>query len=277
MNISFSFRQILLTFIVFLLLPLSASAVYIHNPDEVKIDGLVSFGKTGAAWLSWNGYNMLVNSNFTVGTDLRVVAVRDDSVVLYRPHTKKYHILDMKTNLSEKRRGDVISTLDMPIWKIARMVAFAYRKDYISNYQISADNKVTARVPNCTSMMLQVVTPNHRFRIKDDIIYVSPLHVDRRLGLKYLMSNLKRFRSSSLDKAFPALNTVASLISDGKPFDHALQKIVFATNVRIIWKNIKTIPLYCSLKDRPWHEILENIVVFNGFKLTITSEGIEIR
>lgn len=274
--ISSNTRKMILIFAAVFLLPLATMALMIPNPEEIRVDGLVSFGEDGAAWLSWKGHNMLVTSGYMIGTDLRVVAIRHDSVVLYKPESKQYHVLLPKTELAWKDRNHVIWTQPMAIWKISRMTALAYRKDYICHPSAGTRNQVRRHVRNMPSMMELVVSPNHRFYGKDGIIYVSPVHIQGD-GWKHLMSKIQKYRSRTLGEWFPALNKKSTIVSDGKPLDHALQKIAYATGITIKWDRPEMIPLFCSLRDRPWHEILENIVVFSGFELIPTNEGLVIR
>ncbi len=265
-----------LVLIFVFLLPLSAMAIFIPNPDQIEVQGLVSFGEDGAAWLRWQGHEMLVTSGYMIGTDLRVVAIRHDSVVLYRPESRQYHVLKPKSDLAWKDRNHVIWTQPLPIWKITRMVGLAYRKDYIAHANTRTQNMVKRHVRNMPSMMELVVSPHHRFYGKDGIIYVSPVHIDG-TGWKRLMDRIQKYRSKTLGEWFPVLNKKSTIISDGKPLDQTLQKIAFETGINIRWERPELIPLYCSLRDRPWHEILENIVVFNGLELWPTNEGLVIR
>ncbi|GAB4274892.1 MAG: hypothetical protein Kow0029_15570 [Candidatus Rifleibacteriota bacterium] len=269
-------KKLILILAAVLLVPLASMAILIPNPDEIKVDGLVSFGEDGAAWLSWNGHEILVTSGFMIGTDLRVVAVRHDAVVLYRPLSKQYHVLVPRDDLAWKDRSAVIWTSAMPIWKITRMVALAYRKDYICHPTSGTKNQVKRHVRNMPSMMELVVSPHHRFYGKDGIIYVSPVHINGD-GWKHLMDRIQKYRSRTLGEWFPVLNKKSTIISDGKPLDQVLQKIAFDTGITIKWQRPEIVPLYCSLRDRPWHEILENIVVFNGLELIPTNEGLVVR
>ncbi|MEW6711735.1 MAG: hypothetical protein AB1403_18075 [Candidatus Riflebacteria bacterium] len=257
-------------------LPVAGMALQVNDPEQIEVHGLVSFGEDGAAWLFWQGHEMLVTSGYMIGTDLRVVAVRHDSVVLYRPQKKTYHALLPKSDLIWKDRTHVIWTQPLPIWKITRMVALAYRKDYICHASTTTTNMARKLVRNMPSMMELVVSPHHRFYGKEGVIYVSPVHVDG-TGWKMLMDRIQSYRSRTLGEWFPVLNKNSTIISNGKPIDQVLQKIAFDTGVNIRWDRPEMLPLYCSLRDRPWHEILENIVVFNGFELIPTQEGLVIR
>jgi len=265
----------LITMLV-LLLPAMAAALLVSNPDEMKVDGLVSFGEDGAAWLSWNGHEILVTPGFMIGRDLRVVAVRHDSVVLYRPAMKQYHVLTPNTELAHKDRTAVIWTLPMPIWKLSRMVGLAYRKDYICHYATQSSNQARRHVSTLESVMDLVVSPHHRFYPRRGLIFVAPVHIQG-TGWKFLMDRIQKYRSKALAEWFPVLDNKGTIISDGKPLDQTLQKIAYATGVKITWHRPVILPLYCSLKDRPWHEILEAVVIFNGLDIAPTREGLEIR
>lgn len=211
-----------------------------------------------------------------IGTDLRVVAIRHDSVVLYRPEAKRYHVLKPKAPLAWKDRNHVIWTNQMPIWKISRMVGLAYRKDYICNSMTNGANQVRRHVRNMPSMMEVVVDPHHRYYGKDGIIYVAPVHIHGH-GWKHYMDRIQKYRGKTLKEWFPVLEKKSTIISDGRPLDYILQKIAFKTGVNIQWQRPIKMPLYCSLRDRPWYEILKNIVVFNGLQLIPTNDGLVIR
>ncbi len=271
-----SMKKVIIALLMVFLLPGLAQAIFIPEPDEIKVDGLVSFGEDGAAWLNWQGHEILVTSGYMIGRNLRVVAVRHDSVVLYRPETKQYNVLLPDTRLAHKDRVAVIWTLPMPIWKITRMVGLAYRKDYICHYSTDAGNQVRQHVNTIEMMMERVVSPNHRFYPRKGLLYVAPVHVHG-TGWKHLMHNIQRYRSKTLAEWFPVLEKKGTIISDGKPLDQTLQKIAYSTGVKIAWHHPVILPLYCSLRDRPWHEILEAIVIFNGLEIYPTSEGLEIR
>ncbi|MDD2998860.1 MAG: hypothetical protein PHV05_07330 [Candidatus Riflebacteria bacterium] len=260
----------------FLLFPLSAHSLLITNPDEIKVEGLVSFGEDGAAWLKWQNHEILVTSGYMIGKDLRVVAVRHDSVVLYRTASRQYHVLLPDTRLAAKDRTELIWTLPMPIWKLTRMVGMAYRKDYVCHHSTMAQNEVRRHVHNMESMMELVVAPHHRFYPRNGLVFVAPVHVDG-TGWKHLMNRIQSYRSRTMAEYFPALENRGSLISNGKSIDHALQTIAFSTGVRIAWDKPVALPLWCALRDRPWHEIIEAIVIFNGLDVVVTREGLEIR
>lgn len=270
------FLRLLLLLVILLMTPGMASALLITNPDEIQVEGLVSFGEDGSAWIRWNGHEILVSAGYMIGKDLRVVAVRHDSVVLYRPETKQYHVLTPGIELAHKDRSAVIWTSPLPIWKISRMVALAYRKDFICHYSTQAQNQVRRHVVNMEDMMDLVVSPHHRFYPRHGMLYIAPVHIEGS-GWKYLLERIQKYRSKGLAEWFPALNEAGTIISNGKPLDQTLQRIAYATNVRIIWQKPVIMPLYCSLRDRPWHEILEAVVIFNGLEIHPSRDGLEIK
>ncbi|MDD3146617.1 MAG: hypothetical protein PHD82_04900 [Candidatus Riflebacteria bacterium] len=272
----FRIRLIIMLLALTAVIPMTASALMIKNPDEIKVDGLVSFGEDGAAWLSWNGHEMLVTAGYMIGTDLRVVAVRHDSVVLYRSEAKHYHVLVPEVSLPGKDRSDIIWTLPMQIWKLTRLVALAHRKDYICHYSTGSQNAVRQHTRSLEGMMEHVVTPHHRFYPRRGLIFVAPVHVHG-TGWKHLMERIQKYRSRTLADWFPVLNEKGTIISDGKPLDQALQKIAFSTGVAIKWQKPVIMPLFCSLRDRPWHEILAATILFNGLEIIPGREGLEIR
>jgi hypothetical protein len=156
------------------------------------------------------------------------------------------------------------------------MVGLAYRKDYICNSMTNGANQVRRHVRNMPSMMEVVVDPHHRYYGKDGIIYVAPVHIHGH-GWKHYMDRIQKYRGKTLKEWFPVLEKKSTIISDGRPLDYILQKIAFKTGVNIQWQRPIKMPLYCSLRDRPWYEILKNIVVFNGLQLIPTNDGLVIR
>ena len=46
-------RSIIVLLVLITLFPVQSDALMIKNPDEIKVQGLVSFGEDGAAWLNW--------------------------------------------------------------------------------------------------------------------------------------------------------------------------------------------------------------------------------
>ena len=263
-----------------LIMPMASFALMVQNPEQIQVQGLVSFGEDGAAWLNYMGHEMLVTSGYMIGSNLRVVAIRHDSVVLYRPKTRQYHVLLPKSELAHKDRNHVIWTQPMPVWKSTRMVGLAYRKDYIAHYQTQANNLIRRHVRNLPSMMELIVSPHHRFYARKGIVYVAPVHIKDCVsahGWKYLMDRIQKYRNKTLGEWFPNLNKKGTIISDGKPLDHVLQTIAYKSGVRIIWQRPVPVPVYCSLRDKSWHEILKTIIVFNGFDVQPTTEGLVVR
>lgn len=248
----------------------------IPNPAEIEVTGLVSLGEEGAAWLRWGGREFLVSPGYMIGKDLRVVAVRHDSVVLYRPERKEYHALSPKTfDLAGKDRTHVIWCSPMPLWKAIRMIALAYRKEYICQSETRAEVSPRRHVPGQGEMLEVAVRPHHRAHGRDGIIYVSPVHVDG-TGWNWFNEQVRRFNSRNLVKWFPALADKGTVISDGRDLGSNLEFIAWKVKVPIRWDHPVKMPLYCSFKDRPWHEIIENIVLFNGLGLQPGPEGLVV-
>ncbi len=248
----------------------------VANPDEIEVFGLVSLGEDGAAWLRWGGREFLVSPGFMIGRDLRVVAVRHDSVVLYRPQARVYHALSPKTyDLPGKDRTHVIWCAPMPLWKAIRMIALAYRKDYICHAKTRAEVSPRRHHRDMISMLEQTVSPHHRAHGREGIIYASPVHVDG-LGWNWFNEQVRRFNSRNLSKWFPALAEKGTVISDGRDLASVLEFIAWRVRVPIRWDKPIRLPLYCSFKDRPWHEIIAHIAIFNGLGLQPGPEGLVV-
>lgn len=256
----------------------SVFAIAISDPYEMSLQALVSNGSGGgAAWLEWNGYEFLVNEKFMIGTDLRVTEVNYNSVVLYRASVDKEFVIRSLAENPRRARGPVLWTFEpMPMWKITRMVALAYRQDYISHHTVGAIRHARAYEHNMRSLLRNVVDPYHRYGHEDEVIFVAPSHIYG-IGWNHLLRRIKRYNSSVLGEWFPILNEKSSLISDGRPLDELLYRIAHQTGVSIKWKHPVMIPVFCSLRDRSWHDILKLIVIFNGLEILPTHEGLEVR
>lgn len=253
-----------------------ARGLSIANPDEIEVNGLVSLGEDGAAWLSWGGRTFLVTPGYVIGRDLRVVAIRHDSVVLYRNEAKKYHALSPKTyDLAAKDRTHVIWCAPMPLWKATRMVALAYRKDYICHSETRAEVSPRRHYPDMATMLEGAVSPHHRFHGRNDLIYVSPVLALGK-GWKWFNEQVRHFQNRNLLSWFPILKEKGTVISDGRDLSSVLEFIAWKVRVPILWDHPIKMPLYCSFKDRPWHEIIENIVLFNGLGLQVDQKGITL-
>lgn len=254
----------------------SAEAVQIADPAQIEVLGLVSRGEDGAAWLKSGGREMLVTPGYMIGRDLRVTAVRNDSVILYRPDARQYFSVSPNLpNMPRKDRMDVIWSKALPIWKAVRMIALAYGKEYLCHSSTVAETAPQTRAYTMNSMLEAVVTPHHRFRGEDGVIFVAPVKIVGTSWQRFLKTS-QRYDSRVLAKWFPALAEKGTLISDGRDISRAIEYISRTTKVAMTWQGQRKAPLYCSLKDRPWYEILEYILVFNGFGITPSQQGLGI-
>lgn len=275
MSFSHKFCKLAILCAIFLL-PIQSFALSIENPSEIKVPGIaIVEHKNAAALLQWNGHEVMVCSGYSIGNDLIVHNITGDSVVLYRPKQRKYFIIEPQGSLIESPIQDLITTESMPVWKIVRLAAAAHRKDYICSCQTNNFNKVRHLSKNLSDMMKAIVEPNHRYHLRDGIIFATSVHIDGK-GWEQFGKQTKHFKSKKLTKQYPNLAQKASIVSNGKPLDQTLQSIAQKTNTNIIWRRPVLVPLYCSFKDRPYHEILATIIIFNGFKIKQTPEGIEI-
>lgn len=251
-------------------------AVQVADPAQIEVTGLVSRGEEGAAWLKCAGRDILVTPGFMIGRDLRVTAIRNDSVILYRPAARRYFAVSPNLPLRPKKdRSDVIWSGALPLWKAVRMIALAYGKDYICHNTTSADAFPQSRARDMNSMLEHVVTPHHRYRGEDGVIFVAPVKI-LGAGWQRFLKSIQRYDSKVLTKWFPALAVKGTLISDGKDISRAIESIGRATKVPMSWRGQRAAPLYCSMKDRPWYEILEYILVFNGFGIVPSQQGLVI-
>jgi len=245
----------------------ASTAAPISNPETIEVLGIVSFGENGAAWLRVGIKDVLVTPGYLLDRELRVVAIRHEGVVLYQANQKKYIVLEMAVPDSyDKHHQSVVWCMPMPLWKVIRMVALAYGKDYICHSETRAEAVPRNHVANMFEMLSRCVTPHHRFRGREGIIYVCPVHV-RNADWTHFLEQVRVFNSRRLVKYFPPLENRGTVISDGKELFDILKDIESKTRVSIRWDKPFSFPIYCSLKDRPWHQILENILLFNGLSI----------
>jgi len=251
-------------------------AVQVSDPDQIEVTGLVSRGEDGAAWLKCAGRELLVTPGYMIGRDLRVTAVRNDSVILYRPVARQYFAVSPNLPARPRKdRSDVIWSGALPLWKAVRMIALAYGKDYICHSTTFADAFPQSRARDMNSMLEHVVTPHHRFRGEDGVIFVAPVKIIGS-GWQRFLKSTQCYDSRVLSKWFPALAGKGTLISDGRDIARAIEFISRSTKVPMSWRGQRKAALFCSMKDRPWYEILEYILVFNGFGIVPSQQGIVI-
>lgn len=254
----------------------AAVALPVADPTQIEVVGLVSRGEDGAAWLKWGGQKMLVTPGYMIGRDLRVTAIRNDSVVLYRPAARQYFSISPRLPLIPgKDRMDVIWSGPLPLWKTIRMVALAYGKDYVCHWQTTMEAMPQARAYDMNAMLERVVSPHHRYHGVDGVIFVAPVRVHG-TSWQWFLKQLRGYDSAVFARWFPALAGKGTIISDGRDVARALETISRATKVPIVWQGGIKAPLYCSLKNRPWYEILEYILVYNGFGIVPSQQGLTI-
>lgn len=264
--------------VLFMQITCVGQAMNVGNPDEIQVLGMVSFDEDGAAWLRiGRSRDVLVTPGYQLTKDLRVTAIRPEGVILYRVMGRKYHCLAPADGfrISAKNRNAMIWTQPLPIWKVFRMIAFAYRKDYVAHYSVQLDVAPKRHAFDMNEMLNICVNPNHRWHGREGVIYVSPVHIGG-ASWNWFNEQVRIFRSKRLTRWFPVLEQKGTLLSDGKPLYRVLKDIEFKTKVPIRWATPLKVPLYCSFKDRPWHEIIANIVLFNGLGLTPTSSGLDV-
>jgi hypothetical protein len=252
------------------------SALSIADPSEIRVHGLVSLGEDGAAWLSWGGRELLVTPGYMIGRDLRVTAIRQDSVVLYRPLAREYFALPVETEgKADRDRTATIWSTPLPLWKIVRMIALAYRKDYICHWQTRFESAPRGHCHNVHDMLRQVVTPNHRFYGREGVYFVAPVHTDGK-DWKILQRRVRAFPNRRLAQKFPSLQRQVSFVADGKPLQKVLDEITWKTGVPIKTPMPLDQPIFCSFRDRSWSEILEHVVIFNGLGLEVKGDDIVV-
>ena len=253
-------------------------AMNVGNPDEIKVLGMVSFDEEGAAWLRiGRGRDVLVTPGYQLTKDLRVTAIRPEGVILYRAVARQYHCLAPADTfrIAEKNRNALLWTEPMPLWKVVRMIALAYRKDYIAHHACQVEVMPKRHAFDMNEMLNIIVNPHHRWHGREGVIYISPVLIGGTAWSRF-NEQVRTFRSHRLTKWYPVLGEKGSILSDGKDLNRVLKDIEYKTGIPIRWAAPVKAPLFCSFKDRPWHEIIANIVLFNGLGLALKSNGIDI-
>jgi hypothetical protein len=250
----------------------------IPNPGIIEVQGLISFGEDGAAWLKIGPQEILVTPGFLLGRDYRVTAIRHQGVVLYREKTRQYHVAAPPVvDNSRHCQKTVLWCMPMPIWKCVRMIALAYRKDFICQSETVDLADPQRHVPDLNAALRAVVTPHYRFHGRDGIVYVSPVRVFE-TAWRWFNSRVKAFDSVELTRWFVILGKKGTVVSDGREMADVLKRIERDTGVPIFWPEpIVPLKVYCSFRDRPWGEILQNIIMFNGLNMAVEHDHILIQ
>lgn len=273
----FKYNTIFLVFLLLFAQIKMASAIGIEKPEEIVVEGLVSLKNgDGAAWLKWNGHEMLVTVGYMIGTDLRVIRITNDAVVMYAPKRRKYFSFSPELKLPDQAKDNIILTTSLPIWKLVSLTASAFQKDYLCSAQSISYNSLHHHSKSLEGMMSAIVSPNHRFHTYKGLILASPVHIDGK-GWEQFSKQIHNYNSQKLGNKFKALNKKGSVVSNGKPLDQTVQDIALKTGVNIVWNKPSMIPLYCGLKERPWHEILSMIIFFNNFDIVEHANFLEIK
>lgn len=252
------------------------NAAVVADPDAVDVLGLICRGDDGAAWVKAGGQEILVTPGFMLARDVRVTSIQPDGIVMYRPKARTYHVA--KINLPErtrKTRTDYLACLPMPLWKVVRMIAFAYRKDFICHHSTVLQTAMQHHGVDMRDLLDRCMYPHHRYHGRNGIIYVAPVHVSG-MGWKYFLSQVHQFRSQRLARWFPKVEGKGTIVSNGRPLAEVLRDIAWKSGVPIRWDQPIAMPLYCSFKERPWHEILENIVLYNGLILAPAQDALVV-
>lgn len=270
-------RLLLVSLLMVVWMSPAVEALVIADPTQIETLGLISFGEDGAAILRWGGRELYVTPGYLLGQGLRVVAVRHNAVVLYQEPQRQYFVLPVIVeNLADKDRRPVIWCSPLDIWKVTRMVGLAYRKDWICHSETSSEVAPRRYVQNVFDLMKLVVNPGHRYYGREGIMYVAPAHVHQNMGWQLFQRRVKNFRSKQLLEHFPALKQQASMICTGKPLELVLQDISYRSGVPVYFQLPAMVPVFCTFRDRPWHEIIEHVVIFNGLWVTAIPEGLYI-
>lgn len=266
-----------------LLLPGTLGAMPIKDPDALAVLTLCSRGEDGAAWLQLNPQqNLLVTPGYLLRRDLRVTAVRRDSVVLYDLARRVYHTLVFPETVEplpvigkQRHHEATIRGVMLPLWMVLRVVAAAFRADYICHSLTASYVQAIYHARDLEYLLRRVMPPLHSMRVERNIVFCSPNLV---AGVPWTvpLGKLREYKSDRLAEWYPPLGKTGSLVSDGKDLFAMLKEIEKKTKVPIIWPQPVNIPLYCSLRERPWHEILETVVIFNGLGLYARPEGVMV-
>lgn len=253
-------------------------AVPIGDLGAVKLLGLISTGTDGSAWIEYGQQKFLVTPGYQLTAGVRVTAVRRDAVVIYDSRSRQYHLLSIPgtDHLGKQRAHEVtIRTGTLPLPMHLRMVARAFDRDYICHSLTAAVATALFHSRGEKYLLDRLMPAHHAWRLRGNTIFAGPQVV---LGVRWtnLLGRLDEFRSERLAQWFPPLAGKGSIISDGKDLYSVVKQIEAQTKVGMRWESPHSLPLYCSFKDRPWHEILEIILIYNGLGIYPTEHGLMI-
>jgi len=275
------FRALLLVFVGLVGLGATVgpvSAFPVGDPNRIQVPALVAIGDDGAAWLRIDGKDLLVSPGYMLTRDLRVTAVRPEGVTLYRPVARQYFSLPpldgAEVGLRDPREA-LLRVSPLPLWKAIRMIALAYRKDYICHGATFTEIAVRRHAKHLDELLSICVNPHHRAHGREGTIYVGPSLIEGVSWSRY-HDQVRTYRSKILTQWFPGLGKTATYISDGKRLDQVLAELSHKAGTPLITRGPIPIPVFCSFKGRPWHEILANVVLFNGLGIYPTTQGIHI-
>lgn len=251
-------------------------AAVVAQPDAVEVLGLICRDGDGAAWIKAGGQEILVTPGFMLARDLRVTAIEPDGIVMHRPKARTYHVA--KINLPErtlKTRTDYLSCTPMTLWKIMRMFSLAYRKDFVCHHATVLQISLQHHGIDMNDLLDRCMYPHHRRFGREGTIYVAPVHVGG-VSWTWFLKQVKSFRSQRLARWFPKVDGKGTIISNGRQLADVLRDISWKSGVPIRWDKPVNVPLYCSFKEKPWHEILENIILYNGLILTPAQDALVV-
>lgn len=256
----------------------SATAVPVKDPSAIQLLAMLSLGEDGTAWVETGHQKILVTPGYQLARGLRVVSVRRDSVVLYDIVNRRYFTLDIPgTDVIglQRHHEATIRSRVMPLPMLLRMVALAWRHDYICQSLTAAVAQPVFHARDEKYLLERLMPPQHSFRLRNNLLWCSPAVV---MGKPWttLLGRIDEYRSERLAEWYPALAKRGTIIADGKDLFAVIKTIEHQTKVPMRWEAPHSYPLYCSLRDRPWHEILETILLFNGLGLYPTEHGLMI-
>ncbi|HNV69773.1 MAG TPA: hypothetical protein PKO06_08755, partial [Candidatus Ozemobacteraceae bacterium] len=153
--------------------------------------------------------------------------------------------------------------------------SFTYRKDFICHHATVLQTALQNHGIDMNDLLDRCMYPHHRYHGRDGIIYVGPVHVSG-MSWKYFLDQVKRFRSQRLARWFPKVEGKGTIVSNGRPLAEVLRDIAWKSGVPIRWDQPVAMPLYCSFKERPWHQILENIILYNGLILAPAQDALVV-
>ncbi|MBF0547804.1 MAG: hypothetical protein HQM08_25425 [Candidatus Riflebacteria bacterium] len=246
--------------------------IQFNNPELL---GLISIGEEGAAWITASGTEWLVTPGFRLDTNLRVTAVKPEGVIIYSDPPGSYISLDADPSkeYGDKHHTSFIWCQPIEGWKVVRMLAMVYRKDFIAGTQFEELFSPKGHFFNMEELNKICFSNKARIQEKNNIFFALPQSEKKESFSKKEFGSI--LRDPILEK-YPKVRNKFSLIANGKELNKILKEISRRTGIPINFESTKSIKIYCSLKDRSFIEIIDFLTTFFNFDTQFLNSGLRI-